>query len=66
MKSLDSGDVFIAKVQDNTLERRYLDALQEGEWRRQPVRLRINARQLKGDIKSALVIRAELAEIEEQ
>ncbi|ATG75915.1 hypothetical protein AN401_11690 [Zobellella denitrificans] len=66
VKSLDSGDVFIAKVQDNTLERRYLDALQEGEWRRQPVRLRINARQLKGDIKSALVIRAELAEIEEQ
>ncbi|OYD25565.1 hypothetical protein [Oceanimonas baumannii] len=66
VKSLDSGDVFIAKVQDNTLERRYLEALQNGEWARHPVRLRINARQLNGDIKSALVIRADLSDIEEQ
>ena len=59
LKSLDSRDEFLAKVQDRTLERKYLEALQQGEWSRKAVKLQINAKELNGEIKNALVIKAE-------
>lgn len=59
LKSLDSGDEFLARVQDRTLEKRHLDALQKGEWLRKAVKLQINAKLLNEEIKHALVINAE-------
>ncbi len=59
LKSLDSGDEFLAKVQDKTLGKRHLDALQKGEWSRKAVKLQINAKELNDEIKNAVVIKAE-------
>jgi len=58
IRSQESGDEFIAKVQDGTMDRRYLDAIQNGEWSRRPVRLQINAKSVKDEIKNAVVMRA--------
>lgn len=59
LKSLESGDEFNAKVQDRTLERRHLEALQRGEWSRTAVKVQINAKLLNEEIKNAIVIKAE-------
>lgn len=59
VKCQASGDEFVAKVQDKTLEGRYLEALKDSEWKRKPVRLQVNAKSLDDVIKDAIVIRAE-------
>lgn len=64
VRSQESGDEFIAKVQDGTLDRRHLDALQRGEWSRRPVRLQINAKSIKDEIRSAVVMQANFPEQE--
>lgn len=57
-----SGDEFVAKVQDRTLERLHLEALKNGEWSRKAVKLQINAKLLDDAIKDAVVIKAEFPE----
>lgn len=63
LRSVDSMDEFSAKVQDRTLDRKYLEALQYGEWSRKPVKLQINAKLLNEEIKHALVIKAEITQV---
>ncbi|UTV30169.1 hypothetical protein [Photobacterium atrarenae] len=65
LRSLDSGDIFIAEVQDTTMDRKFIVALQQGEWGRQAIRLQVNARELNGDIKHAKVIYAEVPTVED-
>lgn len=59
IKDLESGDEFAAVVQDESLDRKYRDLIQNAEWTRTPIKLQINARDVSGEIKSAVVIKAE-------
>lgn len=61
LRSVDSGDEFIALVEDNTLEKRFLVALQKGEWSRTPIKLHIDAKEINGEIRNAKVTYAELS-----
>lgn len=60
LRSIDSKDEFMAVVEDTTLDRKFLLALQQGEWSRSPIKLHIDAREVKGDIRQAKVTYAEM------
>ncbi|CAE6902657.1 hypothetical protein ACOMICROBIO_LMKGKHOH_02180 [Vibrio sp. B1FIG11] len=60
LRSLDSKDEFVAVVEDTTLDRKFLVALQQGEWSRAPVKLHIDAREANGEIRQAKVTYAEM------
>lgn len=54
---------FDALVQDESLNYNYKSLLQQAEWGRKPVNLRINAKSLEGSIRSAVVIGVKPAEV---
>ncbi|ELT7571701.1 hypothetical protein [Vibrio cholerae] len=60
LRSTDSQDEFIAVVEDTSLDRKFLLALQQGEWSRKPIKLHIDAKESNGEIKQAKVTYAEL------
>lgn len=64
LRCLRSGVEFTARVQDRTLDGKHIEALKNGEWMRAPVRLNINAKDLDGQIKDAVVINAQPQPIE--
>ncbi|VXC72079.1 conserved hypothetical protein [Pseudomonas sp. 8Z] len=63
VKDEETGEEFIAIVQDDTLDSRHRSVIREAEWARTPVQLAINARMVGDEIKKAIVIGA--AEIDE-
>lgn len=68
VRNVGNGEEFTAIVQDNTLERAHIQAIQNGEWERKLVNMTINAKQRTKDntIYNAKVIFAELpADIED-
>lgn len=65
LRCLRSKTEFVAKVQDKTMEGRHIEALKNGEWTRSPVKLQINAKDLEGSIKDAVVIKAEFQAIDD-
>lgn len=54
----ESGEEFIAMVQDDSLDNRNKAVIREAEWARQPVLLTINARMVGDEIRKAIVIGA--------
>lgn len=61
IRDAESGDEFIATVQDETLDNRHREAIREAEWAKKPVQLSINARAFGDEIRSAVVISAKKA-----
>lgn len=59
-----TGDILDATVQDESLNQTNKPILQEAEWSRKPVDLKINARVLRGEIRSAVVL--EVTKVEEE
>ncbi|MUK47552.1 hypothetical protein GNP79_12150 [Aliivibrio fischeri] len=62
LKNVESKEEFTAKVQDGSLDQRYIAALQYGEWKRTPIQLMVNAKSLNNDIRNAIVIEAKIPE----
>lgn len=60
VRNMVSRDEFTAVVQNETLNKAYKQALQDGEWKKKPVELTINAKQRTSDdtIYAAKIIRA--------
>lgn len=56
IQNLKTNDIIDALVQDETLDQRNKQLLQNAEWNRKPVHLSINAKSLDGEIKNAVVI----------
>lgn len=52
----ETGEELDAVVQDDSLDQHNRPILQAAEWQRQPVSLKINARQLRGQYKDATII----------
>ncbi|EGT3626575.1 MULTISPECIES: hypothetical protein [unclassified Shewanella] len=65
LRCLSSGAEFVAKVQDRTLEGRHIEVLKNAEWQRVPVKLQINAKDLDGQIKDAVVINAQAQPVDD-
>ncbi|QUN06437.1 hypothetical protein KDN34_02945 [Shewanella yunxiaonensis] len=65
LRCLTSHVEFVARVQDKTLEGKHIEALKDGEWQRSPVTLQINAKDLDGQIKEAVVINAKFEPADE-
>lgn len=65
LRCLRSKAEFVAKVQDKSLDGKHIEALKDGEWKRSPVTLQINAKDLDGQIKDAVVIHAQFQPIDE-
>lgn len=57
--NIESGEQIDAIVQELSLSRRARLILQEAEWNRQPVRLLINAKENRGEIRSAIILRVD-------
>lgn len=55
--SLDSHDEFVAQVQEKDLTQEAMSRLQEAEWQRRPIMLHINARELHGEIRKAVIVK---------
>lgn len=55
--SLDSHDEFVAQVQEKDLTQEAMARLQEAEWQRRPIMLHINARELHGEIRKAVIVK---------
>lgn len=66
IKNVISGDVLDATVQDSSLDQRNKPILQEAEWSRTPVELKINAKLLQGEIRNAIIIGVERVVIVEE
>lgn len=66
VRNKDTGAEFDAVVQDDTLTQQFKSILQEAEWNRSYVDLRINARSLEGSIRNAVIVHVERAKPEEQ
>jgi hypothetical protein len=56
VKNIDTGIVFWSRVQDSVLTESNKQILQDAEWGKYPVTLKINAKDLSGAISQALVI----------
>lgn len=54
-----TSDTIDAIVQDDTLTQNFKSTLQEAEWQRKPVKLKINGRKVGGQIVSAIIIDVE-------
>ncbi|MCG6213436.1 hypothetical protein [Vibrio furnissii] len=59
LRSVDSHEEFIAEAEDHTLDRKFLLAMQKGEWERTPIKLHVTAKELNGDIRKATITYAE-------
>lgn len=62
LRNMETNDEFTAKVQDKSLDSRYIKALQYGEWSKKPVQLIISAKSMDNEIKNALVLEATMPE----
>jgi len=62
LRNTSSKEEFTARVQDGSLDNRYIQALQFGEWSRNPILLMVNAKSLDNDIRNAVVIEASIPE----
>lgn len=65
VKNCDSGEEIDAVVQDDTLSQKYRETLQEAEWSRKAVYLKINAKRVGEEIRKATIIAVEAIEQEE-
>ncbi|HIF6160998.1 TPA: hypothetical protein ACX3IN_001942 [Vibrio parahaemolyticus] len=59
LRSVDSHEEFTAEAEDHTLDRKFLLALQKGEWERTPIKLHVTAKEMNGDIRKAMITYAE-------
>lgn len=59
VRNIESGEEIEATVQDESLNLSHKKALQQAEWDRRPVRLKINAKNLRGSIRDAIIIEVE-------
>lgn len=59
VRNVDTQDEFSASVQDDTIAHKYKTAIQEAEWSRSNIKLLINAKDVGGEIRNAVVIIAE-------
>lgn len=62
VRNCDSNEELDAVVQDDSLSRSYKKILQKAEWSRKPVKLKINAKGLGDEIRSAIIIEVEQVE----
>lgn len=63
VKSVTTGEILDAEVQDESLTGQYKEALKAAEWSRKPVTLSINAKQVDGgSYKDVVIISAVLAD----
>tara|TARA_B100000700_G_scaffold193440_1_gene212998 strand:+ start:1401 stop:2450 length:1050 start_codon:yes stop_codon:yes gene_type:complete len=61
VRNIENGESFVAIVQDETLENRHKRLIQQAEWAKTPVFMSINAREVGGEIRKAVVLGAEQA-----
>ncbi len=64
VRNCDSNEEIDAIVQDDSLSQSYKKCLQEAEWSRKPVKLKINAKIVGDEIRSAIIIDVEPLEDE--
>lgn len=62
LRQIDNNLEFSAIVQDQTLTRKHQEVIQAAEWSRSVVELQINAKEVDGDIRQAIVISAKEVE----
>lgn len=62
LRNMETKDEFTAKVQDKSLDSKYIKALQYGEWSKKPIQLIISAKSMDNEIKNALVLEAKMPE----
>jgi hypothetical protein len=58
IQNISNNNIVIAIVQDQTMDSRHRTAIQNAEWSRQAIELTINAKELNGDFKDAVIIAA--------
>ncbi|CAK3240401.1 conserved hypothetical protein [Vibrio crassostreae] len=58
LKNIETKDEFTAKVQDYSLDSKFIKALQYGEWSKTPIQLVVSAKSMDDDIKNAIVLQA--------
>lgn len=54
--SLESGEDFVAQVEEKNLSFDAMEKLQIAEWKRRPIMLHINAKEHHGNIKNAVIV----------
>lgn len=58
IQNISNNNIIIAIVQDQTMDSRHRTAIQNAEWSRQTIELTINAKELNGEFKDAVIIAA--------
>jgi hypothetical protein len=61
-----SAEEFVALVQDETLENKHKALIQKAEWSKTPIDLTINATEVGGEIRKAIVMSAKNPDNPEQ
>lgn len=61
ISNVDHKETFNAVVQDKTLDDNYKQTIQDAEWSKRPVDLTINAREVGGEVRRAVIIKAKKA-----
>lgn len=62
LKNIETKDEFTAKVQDYSLDSKFIRALQYGEWSKTSIQLVVSAKSIDNDIKNAVVLEATIPE----
>ncbi|GHY11872.1 hypothetical protein VCSRO163_2018 [Vibrio cholerae] len=62
LRNIETHDEFMAKVQDHSLDSKYIKALQYGEWSKTPIQLVVSAKNKDNEIANALVLEATIPE----
>ncbi len=62
LRNIETHDEFMAKVQDHSLDSKYIKALQYGEWSKTPIQLVVSAKSKDNEIANALVLEATIPE----
>ncbi|HCG8184416.1 hypothetical protein F0M03_04635 [Vibrio parahaemolyticus] len=66
LRNIETKEEFNAKVQDYSLDSKYIKALQYGEWSKTPINLVVSAKSKDNEISHATVLEARVPEPDEQ
>ncbi|WP_240775445.1 hypothetical protein [Photobacterium damselae] len=66
LRNIETKEEFNAKVQDYSLDSKYIKALQYGEWSKTPIQLVISAKSKDNEILNATVLEAKIPEVIEK